>query len=131
WLQCRAALARHSAELTPTHRSRPVFNAFKRLTISAKLSSALVAALAALCIVGAIGLLAVRQIERLGHDRQVEGVRLSDTETAVLVGVERAIGLVYSAPSELDLGQLKAKQERFQTLLREASQALQTTAAST
>jgi methyl-accepting chemotaxis protein len=102
-----------------------VFNSLKRLTIATKLSSALGAALIALCVMGTIALFSVRKVERLGRDRQVESVQLSGTETAVLVGIERAIGAVNSAPSELDLVQLKAKQERFQSLLSEAKQALQ------
>jgi methyl-accepting chemotaxis protein len=106
-----------------------VFNVFKRLTIATKLSSAVGAALVALCVIGVIALFSVRQVEKLGHDRQVESVQLADTETAVLVSVERAIGSVHSAPSELDLAQLKAKQEGFHTLLGEAKLTLQRTSA--
>ena len=102
-----------------------MFNPLKRLTISAKLSSLVATALVALCVMGAIGLLTARQIQELAGELRAESVELSNTETAVLVDIERAIGVVSSAPSEIDLGQLKAKQERVQTLLAETKKRLQ------
>jgi methyl-accepting chemotaxis protein len=108
-----------------------MLNALKRLSISTKLSGVLGIALLALCVMGAIGVSAVRQIQELGSDRYAEAVALSNIETAVLVDIERAISAVHSAPSELDLGQLKAKQERFQALLGETRKSLQATLAKT
>ena len=108
-----------------------MFNSLKRLKISTKLSSVLGAALLALCVMGAIAVFATRQVQELWSDRYAESVELSNTETAVLVGIERAIGVVHSAPSELDLVQLKAKQERFQSLLGEIRKSLQATLAKT
>jgi methyl-accepting chemotaxis protein len=108
-----------------------VFNALKRLKIATKLSSVLGAALVALCVMGAIAVFAVREIESLERDRHDESVAFSATETAVLIGIERAIGAVYSAPAELDVAQLKVKQERLQALLGEARNSLEATLANT
>ena len=74
-----------------------------RLRISTKLSSVLGAALVALCVMGAIAVFAAREIQKLGQDLYVESDRLSNVQLTVSLEVERAIGHVHSAPSELDL----------------------------
>jgi methyl-accepting chemotaxis protein len=100
------------------------FARLKRLKISTKFSSVLGAALAALCIMGAIAVLSSREIQDLGRELYTESSQFSSVEMAVSVNVERAIGAVRSAPSELDLELLKAKRESFHTLLGEARKTL-------
>jgi methyl-accepting chemotaxis protein len=96
----------------------------RRLTISAKLSSVVCIALAALCVMGAIAVFAAQQIQRLGQDLYTENKQLLGMEMNVSIGVERAISDVHSAPAELNLDILKAKQEHFQALLNRAKEAL-------
>jgi methyl-accepting chemotaxis protein len=101
----------------------------KRLTISTKLSSMVWAALVALCVMGAIAVFVAREIQELERDLYAETVALLNTETAVMIGIERAISAVHSAPSELDLTQLKAKQDGFRALLGQTRERLQATLA--
>lgn len=94
------------------------------MKVSGKLSSAVGAALLALCVMGVVAVYAVREIHDLGSDLQAESARLARLETDVAIGAERAISEVNAAPAELDLGSLKRKQDRFHALLTEARTAL-------
>ena len=107
-----------------------MFNIAKRLKISAKLSSLVGAALLSLCVISAIAIYATQKIHDLSSELHTESIRLLDAATVARVAVERAIGVVYAAPSELDLEQIKAKRERFGALISEAEQGLQATAES-
>lgn len=107
-----------------------MFNVVKRLKISAKLSSLVGAALLSLCVISAIAIYATQKIHDLSSELHTESIRLLDAATVARVAVERAIGVVYAAPSELDLEQIKAKRERFGALISEAEQGLQATAES-
>jgi methyl-accepting chemotaxis protein len=73
---------------------------------------------------GAIAVFAAQQIQRLGQDLYTENKQLLGMEMNVSIGVERAISDVHSAPAELNLDMLKAKQEHFQALLNRAKEAL-------
>ena len=106
-----------------------MFTSLKQLTISTKLSSVVCAALVALCVMGAIAVFVAREIQELERELYAETVEFLNTETAVLIGIERAISAVHSAPSELDLTQLKAKQDGFQALLGQTRKNLQATLA--
>jgi methyl-accepting chemotaxis protein len=107
-----------------------VINSLRRLKISTKLSTVIGAALVALCAMGAIAVITAREIQELGRDLHAQAVEFSSTETTVLVAIERAIGAVHSAPSEIDLVQLKEKQDSFRARLGEARTRLQATLAS-
>jgi methyl-accepting chemotaxis protein len=98
-----------------------VFGKFAHLTISTKLFGVVGAALVALCAMGAIAVLASGRIQSLGHDLAAESAGLANIQTGVVVDVERAVGEVHSAPSELDLAQLKIKQQHFEALLGDAT----------
>jgi methyl-accepting chemotaxis protein len=100
----------------------------RRLSISTKLSGVLGAALVALGIMGAIAVLASREVERLGNDLNRDASELFRLELIVSVNVERAIGAVRSAPSELDLQQLGTKRDNFGAFLDEARATLTATA---
>ena len=102
----------------------PVFNLFKRPKISTRLSSVVGALLVALCAMSAIAVFSAREIQELGRTLQAESVDLSNTEMAVRIDIERAIGEVRSAPFATDLVRLKGKRERFQLLLGETRQRL-------
>ncbi len=106
-----------------------MLSSLRRLKISTKLSSVIGASLVALCAMGAIAVISAREIQELGRDLYAEAVELANTETAVVVAIERAIGAVHAAPSEIDLVQLKQKQESFQARLGEARTSLQATLA--
>jgi len=95
-----------------------------RLKISTKLSGVLGAALVALCVMGAIAVYAAQEIRDLGQDLYAESDKLSDVELTVSLQVERAIGQVDSAPSELNLKQLSSKLTQFQQLLAGSRRAL-------
>ena len=97
-----------------------VFEKIRRLRISARLSSVVGAALVALCVMGAIAVFAAREVQYLGQDLYDESAQVSTMQMAVSVAIERAIGEVHSAPSELDLERLKAKWQHFRTLLADA-----------
>jgi methyl-accepting chemotaxis protein len=90
---------------------------FSGLRISTKLTATVVASLLSLCIMGLIAVLAARTIQSLGRDLYQDSNRLSNVETTLAVGTERAIGDVHGAPSELDLNQMKVKQTHFSSLL--------------
>src|SRR5579863_7725072 len=94
------------------------------MKVSTKLSSIVGAALLALCVMGAIAVYAAGEIRDLGANLQAESDRLAKMKLDVAIDIERAIGEVNSAPSELDLVKLKAKQERFNGLLASARTAL-------
>jgi hypothetical protein len=98
-----------------------------RVRISTKLSSTVGAALVALCAMGVIAVFAAREIRDLGHDLYAENDQFSTMQMRVSLDVERAIGEVHSAASELDLDALKAKRERLQTLLGDAARTLKET----
>jgi methyl-accepting chemotaxis protein len=100
-----------------------------RLTVSVKLSGTIGAALVALCVLGAIAVFASREIQSLGQDLYADSNRLSHVQMDVTLAAERAIGEVHSAPSELDLEQLKTKLVRLGTLLASAQKSLQENAA--
>jgi methyl-accepting chemotaxis protein len=108
-----------------------IFAKFKRLKISTKLSGLLGAALVALCVMGSIAVLAAWEIQRLGHELYADSSRFADMQMEIRVAVERTIGEVHSAPSELDLQQLKTKQERFRAVLGDANRTLKETLAAT
>jgi predicted PurR-regulated permease PerM len=95
-----------------------------RLTVSTKLSSVVCIALVALCVIGAIAVFAAQEIQRLGNDLYTENSQLLGIETNVSIGIERAISDIHSAPSELNLDMLKAKQEHFHGLLNRAKETL-------
>jgi methyl-accepting chemotaxis protein len=96
----------------------------RRLTVSAKLSSVVCIALVALCFIGAIAVFAAQEIQRLGQDLYTENDQFLAMEMNVSVGIERAISDVHSAPSELNLDMLKAKQQHLEQLLSGAKKAL-------
>jgi methyl-accepting chemotaxis protein len=85
--------------------------------VSAKLSGAVVAALAALCVMGTIAVLATQRVQDLGAGLYDESHRIATAQLAISVDLERIISDVHSAPSELDLKQLLAKREHFELLL--------------
>src|SRR5476649_2822963 len=98
-----------------------VFDLLSRLKISTKLSAVVGAALVALCAMGAIAVFATGEIQSLGQNLAREGSRLADLQTSVVVDIERAVGEVHSAPSELDLEQMKIKRQHFDALLGDAT----------
>jgi hypothetical protein len=95
-----------------------LFAWLRRQTISRKLSGVLAAALLALCAMGAIAVNATSEIARLGAELNTESERFAKLQLAVAIDLERAAGEVHSAPSELDLEQLKAKRENSRHCLR-------------
>src|SRR5665647_3738986 len=100
------------------------FTKLQRLKVSTKLSTVVGSALVALCVMGAIVVFAAREIQHLGHDLYAENKKFLSMEMDVTVGIERAIADVHSAPSELNLELLKAKQEHLQALLNDAKRIL-------
>lgn len=78
------------------------------------------AALVALCVMAAIAVTTTRWVQSLGHELAAESARLASLQSSLVVDVERAVSEIHSAPSELDLVQLKAKQDTFQALMRDA-----------
>jgi methyl-accepting chemotaxis protein len=115
----------HEIDSERTKRSTVIgFKRLGRLKISTKLSGVLGAALVALCVMGAIAVYAAQEIQDLGQDLYAESDRLSEVELTISLQIERAIGQVHSAPSELNLKQLKIKQTQLQTLLAGAKQTL-------
>jgi methyl-accepting chemotaxis protein len=95
-----------------------------RIKVSTKLSSIVAAALLALCVMGAIAVYTASEIRDLGANLQAESDRLAKMKLDVAIDIERAIGDVNSAPSELDLAKLKTKQEGVNGLLTSARTAL-------
>ncbi|MFL5281219.1 MAG: methyl-accepting chemotaxis protein [Rhodopila sp.] len=96
-----------------------MFRIFRRLRISTKLTGTVAAALIGLCIVGMIAVFAAQTIQMLGRDLHVASNHLSDVQMALAVDLERAIGDVHAAPSELDLEKLATKQRHFGAILTE------------
>ena len=92
--------------------------------VSARLSSAVVAALAALCVMGAIAVFATERVGSLGDALYDQSHRVAAAQLAISVDVERAISDVHSAPAELDLKQLQAMREQFEGLLGAVSKTL-------
>jgi methyl-accepting chemotaxis protein len=103
---------------------------FNRQKVSFKLSCIVGAALLALCVMGTIAVIAAEQIRQLGQNLRVEVTEFLDTEMALQVDVQRAVGVVHSAPSELDLGKLKEKRVQFSALLANAKKRLRDMSAS-
>jgi methyl-accepting chemotaxis protein len=101
-----------------------MFRFFREARISTKLTGTIATALAGLCIMCAIAVLAARTIESLGRELYVESSKASNAQMGLAVAIERAIGAVHSAPSELDLARLKATRARFNSLLDETRQIL-------
>jgi methyl-accepting chemotaxis protein len=101
-----------------------MFSFFREARISTKLTGTIATALAGLCIMCTIAVLATRTIESLGRQLYVESSHASNAQMGLAVAIERAIGAVHSAPSELDLAQLKATRARFNSLLDETRQIL-------
>jgi methyl-accepting chemotaxis protein len=94
------------------------------MKVSTKLSSLVGGALAAMCVMGAIAVFSTLQIQRLGNDLYTDSKQSLGVEMDVSVGIERAIADVHSAPAELNLEQLKARQEHFSAVLAKAKGAL-------
>jgi methyl-accepting chemotaxis protein len=101
-----------------------MFGMLQRLKISTKLAAVVGAALVALCATGAIAVYAAREIQDLGQSLYTESDRLSNLQMAISTDVERAIGDVHSAPSELDQQVVTAKQEHFKAVLADAKNVL-------
>ncbi len=99
-------------------------SALTKLKISSKLSSVIGAALIALCVMGGIAIFATGKIQDLGHDLYSENKQFLGMEMSVSIGIERAIADVQSAPSELNLETLKAKQAHFRAVLADAKKVL-------
>lgn len=95
-----------------------------RRRISAKLAGAIALALIALCAVGAIAVIASARIAAQGHELYLETVRFGRLDTELTSLFERAFGEVRSAPSELDLSQLAAKQKQVAASLAQAGRAV-------
>src|SRR5665647_3341887 len=100
------------------------FTRLQRLKVSAKLSSVVGCALVALCVMGAIAVFAAQEIQHLGYALYSENKQFLSMEMNIAIGIERAIADVHSAPSELNLEMLKAKQEHLHGLLSEAKRTL-------
>ena len=103
-----------------------MLEAIARKTIATKLIAVMAAAFVALSAMGVIAVLSAHSLHNAGEALYKESVRLLDVQRSVASFVERAIGEVKSAPSELDLEQLKAKQAAVTTLLNDARSAIQT-----
>jgi len=101
-----------------------VFNVFSKLRISTKLTGTVVASLIGLCVMGMIAVFAARTIQSLGRDLYADSDHLANIELTMAVDIERAIGDVNSAPSELDLAQLKVRQAHFSGLLADIQKLL-------
>jgi len=94
-----------------------VLDLLRRIKIATKLFAMVGVALVALCAMGWVAVYAAREVQHLATDLHSESVAFSSAEMAVVVDVERAIGAVHSAPSELDLAKLKTTREGFGRLL--------------
>jgi hypothetical protein len=101
-----------------------MFDWFRNGRISTKLTATVAAALVSLCGMGAIAVFAAETMETLGHALYVESDRVSNVQLALAVTIERAIGAVHGAPSELDLAKLKAMRAEYDTLLHDTKQIL-------
>src|ERR1017187_9883932 len=98
------------------------FAKLQELKISTKLSVLVGGALLALCVMAAITVFAAREIQHLGDELYFENKQLLALamDIAVSNATGRTIADVQSAPSELDLARLRAKQQHFHGLLNEA-----------
>jgi methyl-accepting chemotaxis protein len=103
-----------------------MFKWFRTARISTKLTGTVAAALVSLCGMGAIAVFAAGTMETLGHGLYIESSHVSDIQLNLAVTIERAIGDVHGAPSELDLAKLKAMRNHFATLLHDSRQILTT-----
>ncbi len=92
-------------------------------TIATKLVGVLAGAFIAICVMGTIAIIAAQSLHNRGEALYKESVKLLDIQRNVSTFVERAIGEVKSAPSELDIEQLKSKQTSVTTLLANARKA--------
>ena len=101
----------------------------KQTKASTKLVGTLGAALAALCIMGAIAAFGIREMQGLGQTLYRESSANSEVRTIVEVDLARAIAEVHSAPAELDLGKLKDKRKNVQSILSEIKKSLSDQAA--
>jgi methyl-accepting chemotaxis protein len=97
---------------------------FRKLTIATKLTSVVGAALAGLCLMAGIAVVAATTLQTLGRDLYVVSDRGATIQRELAVGIERAIGDVHSAPSELDLKQLKLIRTRFDTRMADTKMLL-------
>lgn len=94
-----------------------MFGMFRKIRTSTKLTCVVGTALAGLCLMGVIAVFAANSIQSLGRDLYAESDRGATVQLELAVGIERAISNVHSAPSELDLEQLKQKRARFDSLM--------------
>ncbi|MGE5505546.1 MAG: methyl-accepting chemotaxis protein [Actinomycetota bacterium] len=101
-----------------------MFQSLQRFRISAKLASILVAALVALCAMGAVAVVASGTIKEQGQNLYAQTARFSELQITLASLVERAVGEVKAAPTELDLGQLAVRQKTVKTLLNQAAAAV-------
>ncbi len=92
--------------------------------ISTKLSVTVAAALVSLCGMGAIAVFAADTIESLGQALYADSDQVSNVQLSLAVTIERAIGDVHGAPSELDLAKLKLMRVHFNSLLSDSRQIL-------
>jgi methyl-accepting chemotaxis protein len=88
--------------------------------ITAKVGSVILASLAALCIAGFASVAFTTDMKNQGHALYAENARLADMLEHVSLLVERSIGDVKSAPSEIDLEQLNIKQSNVKNNLAKA-----------
>src|SRR3954454_19757207 len=100
-------------------------NSSKNLRVSTKLFGVVGISLVALCVMGAIAIFSVREIRDLERDLLTTCGNFSSMRVDIAVTMERAIGEVRSAPSELDLAKLQAKRQNFQALLAGAAKKLE------
>src|SRR5665647_2483378 len=100
------------------------FTRLQRLKVSANLPTGVVCGLVALCVMGAIAVFAAQEIQHLGYALYSENKQFLSMEMNIAIGIERAIADVHSAPSELNLEMLKAKQEHLHGLLSDAKNIL-------
>ncbi len=66
--------------------------------ISTKLSSVIFGALAALCVGGAIGIIATDKVRDLGNSLYTESHGIANAQRKIAVVLERAISEVHAAP---------------------------------
>jgi methyl-accepting chemotaxis protein len=97
---------------------------FRSIRISTKLTGVVGAALASLCVIGMIAVVAVGTIKSLGRELYVESDHGATVRLELALGVERAISAVHSAPAELDLTQLSGKRTNFDARLADIKKIL-------
>src|SRR5271154_4531550 len=89
----------------------------RRLTISVRLGGAIGAALVSLAVMGAIAIIASREIQTVGSDLYAESIRFSDLQMRMTLSAERAIDDVNSAQAEADPEQLEVKRGHFRAMI--------------